>query len=229
MTGAWDDTGVGRVCQMYPQRMRPSLAFLLGAACLLASGHPGRTGAAALPHVDSGWPCAGRPDPTYVSTAEATGGQLFLLHPSEVADSGALMAASFTHRDTLFRVAGPLSDGLHEYTVPVDETVGSLLFSVSVQCLQVVEIARPSGALLRDTDEGVDYHQFEAGRVAVVEPRNPAHGPSASPAAASSSSSSRAGRRCRSDACSWSSGPPVRQTSHPCRRSIRRGRARGSS
>jgi hypothetical protein len=108
-----------------------------------------------------------------VSTAEATGGQLFLLHPSEVADSGALMAASFTHRDTLFRIAGPLPEGLHEYAVTVDAAVESLLFSVSVQCLGVVEIARPSGALLRDTDDGVEYHQFEAGRVAVVRTPEP--------------------------------------------------------
>ena len=103
-----------------------------------------------------------------MKTAEATGGQLFLLHPSEVADSGALMAASFSHRDTLFRVAGPLADGLHEYTFDVDDAVESLLVSASVQCLQVVEIARPSGAILQAADEGVDYHQFEAGRVVVV-------------------------------------------------------------
>jgi hypothetical protein len=115
-----------------------------------------------------GWPCAGRPDPTYVRTAEATGGQLFMFHPSEVADSGALMAASFTHRETLFRAAGPLDEGLHEYAVTVDGSVESALFSVSLQCLQVVEIERPSGALVQASDEGADYHQFEAGRIVVL-------------------------------------------------------------
>jgi len=115
-----------------------------------------------------GWPCAGRPDPAYVKTAEATGGQLFMFHPSEVAESGALMAASFSHRETLFRTAGPVEDGLHEYLVTVDGSVESVLFSVSLQCLQVVEIERPSGALVQASDEGADYHQFEAGRIVVL-------------------------------------------------------------
>jgi hypothetical protein len=91
-----------------------------------------------------------------------------MFHPSEVADSGAVMAASFTHKDTLFRIAGPLEDGLHEYLVTVDPSVESALFSVSIQCLQVVEIERPSGALVRASDDGVEYHQFEAGRIVVL-------------------------------------------------------------
>ena len=36
-----------------------------------------------------GWPCNGRPDPSYFRIAEGSGGQFFLFHPSEVADSGA--------------------------------------------------------------------------------------------------------------------------------------------
>ena len=62
--------------------------------------------------------------------AEATGGQVFLFHPSEVADSSVLMAASFSHRETLFRIAGSLAEGLHEYAVPVDTAVESVVFSV---------------------------------------------------------------------------------------------------
>jgi len=118
---------------------------------------------------NTGWPCNGHPDPTYFRTAEATGGQVFMFHPSEVADSGVLMTASFSHRETLFRVAGSLEDGLREYAVPVDGAVESVVFSVSLQCLQIVEIARPSGAVLQASDEGTDYHQFEAGQVVVVQ------------------------------------------------------------
>jgi hypothetical protein len=103
-----------------------------------------------------------------VKTSEATGGQLFMFHPSEVADSGTLMAASFTHKETLFRVAGPLDEGLHEYEVTVDGSVESALFSVSIQCLQVVEIERPNGGLVQASDEGADYHQFEAGRIVTI-------------------------------------------------------------
>ncbi len=114
-----------------------------------------------------GWPCAGRPDPTYFKLAEATGGQFFLFHPSEVGESGALMAAAMSHKETLFRAGGMLAAGLHEFSVPVDD-VESVLFSVSVQCLDLVEIARPSGAVLQAADAGVDYHQFEAGRIITV-------------------------------------------------------------
>ena len=160
---------------MYPDRMRAmpgvtalrrvrvaTIAALLGVC--VATGWSAQDQPPGRP----GWPCAGRPDPVYVRTSEATGGQLFMFHPSEVADAGTLMAGSFTHKDTLFRVAGPLEEGLHEYPVTIDPSVESALFSVSIQCLQVVEIERPSGTLLQASDDGVDYHQFEAGRIVVL-------------------------------------------------------------
>jgi hypothetical protein len=124
------------------------------------------------PDTRIGWPCAGRPDPVYFRTAEATGGQFFMFHPSEVADSGALMAAATTHDATMLRAGGKMAPGLHEFTVPVDR-VESLLFSVSVQCLQIAEIARPSGALLQASEPGVEYHQFEAGRIVTVAQPDP--------------------------------------------------------
>ena len=114
-----------------------------------------------------GWPCAGRPDPTYFKLAEASGGQFFLFHPSEVGDSGSLMAATMTHDATVLRAGGQLSAGLHEFAAPVDH-VDSLLFSISVQCLDVIEIVRPSGASLQASDPGVEYHQFDAGRIITV-------------------------------------------------------------
>ena len=154
---------------MYPDAMRHVLAVLvaLGAAAWPAFAQDQQ------PRANTGWPCNGHPDPTYFRTAEATGGQVFMFHPSEVADSSVLMAASFSHRETLFRVAGSLADGLREYAVPVDSAVESVVFSVSLQCLQLVEIARPSGAILQANDEGADYHQFEAGHVVVLRRPDP--------------------------------------------------------
>jgi len=87
-------------------------ALLVSASAQAQDQPPGRPG----------WPCAGRPDPTYVKTAEATGGQLFMFHPSEVAESGALVAASFSHRETLFRTAGPVED--EHVAAPVDVDAG---------------------------------------------------------------------------------------------------------
>lgn len=125
------------------------------------------------PRSRPGWPCVGRPDPTYFRTAEATGGQVFLFDHSEVGHSAALVLAEQGHDETIFRIAGSLEDGLHEFTIPIDSTVESAFISVSLQCLQVVEIATPSGALLRDTDPGVDYHQFQAGRIVTIKKPSP--------------------------------------------------------
>jgi hypothetical protein len=122
-----------------------------------------------------GWPCAGRPDPSYVQVAEATGGQVFLFHPSEVGESSVLMTAGMNYPQTITRVVGSLTEGIHTFTVPMDSTVEGVLFSVSLQCLQVVEIGRPSGDALKDGETGVDVHRFEAGRIVAVD--HPAAGP----------------------------------------------------
>jgi hypothetical protein len=85
---------------------------------------------------------------------EATGGQVFLFDHSEVGQSAALVLAEQGHDETIFRVSGSLEDGTHEFSFPIDSTVESAFISVSLQCLQVVEIATPTGALLRDSDPG---------------------------------------------------------------------------
>src|SRR3979411_3263346 len=76
------------------------------------------------PQTRPGWPCvAGRAiDPTYVRTAEATGGQVFLFDRSEAGRSMILMQYSGKHEDTIFRSTGTLSIGSHEFTFPVDST-----------------------------------------------------------------------------------------------------------
>ena len=120
------------------------------------------------PRERPGWPCVGRPDPAYVRTAEATGGQVFLFDKSEIGESAALMIADSKHTATIFRVSGSLTEGVHDFVVPVDSTVESLMISVSLQCLQVADITTPAGAGLQANDPGVDYHQFEAGRIVTV-------------------------------------------------------------
>jgi hypothetical protein len=138
---------------------------LFGAGSAAAQDQP--------PRSQPGWPCVGRPDPTYFSTAEATGGQVFLFDHSEVGHSAAVVLAERGHDETIFRIAGSLEDGLHEFSIPIDSTVESAFISVSLQCLQVVEIATPTGALVREADPGVDYHQFQAGRIVTVKHPSP--------------------------------------------------------
>src|SRR4051812_13716523 len=95
----------------------------------------------------AGWPCGGRLDLSYFRIAEGTGGHLLLLAPEEIAGSASLLTAFDTHPQTIFRTAGMMQPGLHEFSVAVDPSMESLLFSVAVQCLQTAETVRPSGAL----------------------------------------------------------------------------------
>lgn len=147
-------------------------SLALVALCTLAAPSAARA-QDQQPRERPGWPCVGRPDPAYVRTAEATGGQVFLFDKSEIGESAALMIAGSRHPETIFRVSGSLTEGVHDFVVPIDSTVESLMISVSLQCLQVADITTPAGAGLRANDPGVDYHQFEAGRIVTVASPSP--------------------------------------------------------
>jgi hypothetical protein len=153
--------------------LRAGARTIVTAAMLLAAFGSTTRAQDQPPTYQPGWPCFAKIDPAYFKTAEATGGQVFLFHPSEVGESSVLMTAAMTHEETIFRAAGSLVEGVHEYQIPVDSTVESILFSVSLQCLQVVQVVRPSGDVLRSGDEGVEYHQFEAGRILTVSAPSP--------------------------------------------------------
>jgi hypothetical protein len=147
---------------------------VLLAACVCvpfaAAAQQGRAGQTSRP----GWPCAGKVDPAYVQVAEATGGKVLLFHPSEVEGVAADERASRQHRETVFRAAGQLADESYEIAVPIDSTIESAYFSVSIQCLQLVTLITPSGQELSIGTGGVEYHQFESIRLFVVP--NPAPG-----------------------------------------------------
>ena len=118
-----------------------------------------------------GWPCVGSVDPAYVQGAEGTGGRVLMLHPSELGAPGAaaIMNARRDHGETVVRIVGQLDEGVHEFEVPVDSTIDSVDFFVSVQCLQAVRIVRPPGDELLSNDPDVtEYQQFEAIRRATV-------------------------------------------------------------
>jgi hypothetical protein len=131
---------------------------------LSAAAQQERAGQASRP----GWPCAGKIDPAYVQVSEATGGKVLLFHPSEVEGAAADERASRQHRETVFRAAGQIADESYELAVPIDSTIESAYFSVSVQCLQLVTLLTPSGQELAIGSGGVEYHQFESIRMFVV-------------------------------------------------------------
>src|SRR5579872_6060364 len=122
-----------------------------------------------------GWPCAGgRPvDPAYIQTSERTGGQVFLFQKSEVAHSGVVMSASYTHPATILRAIGNLN-GTRDFEFPVDTGVESLLFLVSLQCRNSIRVTRPSGAEMSESNSALNI-DLQAGRILRVD--HPDFGP----------------------------------------------------
>ena len=124
------------------------------------------------PNTRAGWPCAARLDTSYFHIAEGSGGHLLLLAPEEIGDSASLLMAFGSHPQTIYRLAGSLKPGLHELRIPVDSLVESLLFSISVQCLQVAHVLRPSGQLAGG-DDVTELSSFRAERMVIVKRPEP--------------------------------------------------------
>lgn len=131
--------------------------------------------AAALAFVSQGqgqgprgnWPCGGRIDPSYFQIAEATGGSILLVAPWEIADAAVLTTEPDRHPQTIFRLAGTINPGPHEFRVPIDPSVESVVFSIAVQCLQTAEVIRPSGEPAAGADV-TDFSNFAANRMTIV-------------------------------------------------------------
>jgi len=115
-----------------------------------------------------GWPCAARVDPSYVHVAEATGGKVLLFHPTEISAMSIDARVSAQHEETVLRAVAQLDGETHELTVPIDTTIESAYFAISIQCLQLATLVTPSGQELSAATPGVEYHQFESIRLFVV-------------------------------------------------------------
>jgi hypothetical protein len=93
---------------------------------------------------------------------------VLLFKPSELAGTAIQMRGSNRHDEVVFRAGGELADAEYEFDVPVDSTIESAYFFVSVQCLRAVTLIRPAGDELPTDAPGVDYHAFEAIRLVTV-------------------------------------------------------------
>jgi hypothetical protein len=149
--------------------MRLISGFMGGFAAAAALAVPLATGARQqTPNTRGGFPCGARLDPSYFHVTEGSGGHLLLLAPGEIADAAALLTEFDKHRQTIFRLAGTINPGVHEFRVPIDSSVESVLFSISIQCLQTADVARPSGAPLAGGEGVIDFANFRAERMVVT-------------------------------------------------------------
>jgi hypothetical protein len=148
-------------------RLRAVARFVSPAiVAILAASAPGAA-QQQTPATRTAWPCGGRLDPSYFRVAEGTGGQLFLVAPDEIADSAPLLTAFNNHPQTIFRLAGTVTPGLHDFQIPIDPSVESVVFSASVQCLDAAYVLQPSGELA--SGDGVtDVSGFRAQRLVTV-------------------------------------------------------------
>lgn len=140
---------------------------MIGRLAMLVVGAGALVAQDQQPRSQPGWPCVGSPDPAYFKVAEATGGQVFLFDRSEAGHAAIPTIAARRHEETLFRAAGSLVDGRHEFAFPVDSTVESVMLSVSLQCLESVDVITPSGKALKKGAAG-EFHEFRAGRIVTL-------------------------------------------------------------
>jgi hypothetical protein len=142
-------------------------AVMCAAVPFLASGQPQQ------PKSRSGWPCGAHLDPSYFHVAEGTGGHMMLLAPEEIGDSAELFNAFSAHPQTILRSAGSITPGVHEFPVPIDPSVESVVFSISVPCLQAADVLQPSGLMPVASDAVTGFSSFRAQRVMIVKKPEP--------------------------------------------------------
>ena len=98
---------------------------------------------------------------------------MLLFKPTELAGVGDEMSASMGHAATVVRAGGQLEDGVYDFEIPLDSTVESVYFFISLQCLQFVTVVQPSGDDLRLDAPEVDFHAFEAIRLVTIKAPRP--------------------------------------------------------
>ena len=141
--------------------LRHTVVLSLAAVALLLPS----TGSAQQRRSDPGWPCKGTIDPAYIQIAEASGGVVMLFTPTEFAGAAAELRGSDRHHEVVFRATGQLAEGEYEFDVPLDSTIESAFFFVSMQCPRAMTLIKPSNDELRTDEPGLEYHHFEAVRL----------------------------------------------------------------
>jgi len=136
---------------------------ILGSAIAIVAVLAGTTGQAAVDQTGLGRAFGpgrcGPIDASYVRGANATGGQILPLSPTEVGAAAPLMAASF-NAETVFWATAPLTSSGRTITVPVDGVTSRVAFVLSTDgSIAGMTVADPRGTLVTAAT-GVEAFNF---------------------------------------------------------------------
>lgn len=108
-------------------------------------------------------------DPAYIKVAEETGGQLFFLRTSEAGSTFNLIKPQLSgNLVPIVSVRNTLSGGSQTLDVPIDSSVESATFSVSIDTKGPIALFRPSGAEVLSGNPGVTITELSSGRIVTV-------------------------------------------------------------
>lgn len=116
----------------------------------------------------------GPADPSYIRTAEESGGQPLFLARDEVAKSFILVnELTRSNHVTLLWARGELSEG-HDFVVPVDSTVKRLVFSLSFDTAGgKLAVLGPEGKTVTGETAGAVVTPLNCGEIVTVAPPSP--------------------------------------------------------
>jgi hypothetical protein len=108
-------------------------------------------------------------DPAFFKVGSQTGGQVFLLAGSEAGAITNLVTPQLgQHPVSLLSVADVLSSGdTRDYVIPIDSTVTSVTFSISIDTPGTIQVTRPSGAAVT-AGAGVTITTLSTGEIVTV-------------------------------------------------------------
>ncbi len=106
-------------------------------------------------------------DPSYIRTANLSGGMPLFLQPSELAQVSSLIGAGLaTNADGVLWATGKLTGRPREFEVPIDSTVKKANFAFSFDTQgNTVTLFRPSGAAVGAGDQGAEIGEWPCGRI----------------------------------------------------------------
>jgi von Willebrand factor A domain-containing protein 7 len=109
-------------------------------------------------------------DPAYLTVAQNTGGQAFIINPSETSKLFALMKPSLSgDLQPILVINAPISNEMTDFTVPVDDSMYALTLSISADSLQRVEVSAPNGSTIDSNTPDVEMTTMSGGRVITIQ------------------------------------------------------------